>query len=154
MKLANILGVSYGKNCHFMTKEWDSEPYLISMGDNVQTSSNVTFVTHDGSMRVVRNLYPKFKNSDLFGKITIGNNVFIGINATILPNTTIGNNVIVGASSLVKGSLASNGVYAGIPAKYICSIDEYVEKNKHNYDDTKHMNPEEKKIYLFNKYKL
>jgi acetyltransferase-like isoleucine patch superfamily enzyme len=152
--LAQLVGVDFGDNCHFMTRAWGSEPYLISMGNNVETSSGVTFVTHDGSMKVIRNMYPEYKNADLFGRIIIGNNVFIGINATILMGTEIGNNVIVGAGSLVKGKLKSNSVYAGIPVKYICSVDEYKEKNKNIYDMTKHMSLKEKKIYLTKKYNL
>jgi acetyltransferase-like isoleucine patch superfamily enzyme len=154
MKLAKILGVKLGENCNLATKEWDSEPYLVSLGNNVHTSHNVNFVTHDGSMRVIRNLYPEYKNADLFGRINIGNNVFIGINTTILPNTTIDDNVIIGAGSLVKGHYKSNSVYGGVPAKYICSIEEYKEKNKDKFDDTKHMNKKQKKLYLYKKYNL
>ena len=154
MNVAKLLGVDFGKNCYFMEKNWGSEPYLIKMGNDVQLSSNVTFVTHDGSMRVIRKLYPEYKNADLFGRIIIGDNVFIGINTTILLDTKIGNNVIIGAGSIVKGKLDSNSVYAGVPAKYICTIDEYVEKNNTKYDFTKEMNSYDKKAYLVEKYNL
>jgi len=151
-KVANISGVTFGKNCRFNTKSFGSEPFLIEIGDNFYTSRGVDFVTHDGSVNVLRQLYPQYKKADLFGKIQIGNNVFIGINATILPNTIIGDNVIVGAASLVKGQLRSNSVYAGIPAKYICSIEDYLEKNKNNFDFTKNISKKEKKDFLLNKY--
>ncbi len=151
-RLAKELGVKFGERCDFMTRSWGSEPYLIEMGNDVTTSSGVKFVTHDGGMRVPRILYPQYKKADLFGKIIIGNNVFIGMDAMILPGTTIGDNVIIGARSVVKGSVKSNSVYAGVLAKYICSIEEYVEKNKNKYDMTKHLNPEEKKKYLIEKY--
>lgn len=153
-KLAKLVGVDFGEHCHFMTRAWGSEPYLIKMGNNVETSSGVTFVTHDGSMKVIRNIYTEYNNSDILGRIIIGNNVFIGINATILQGSIIGDNVIIGAGSLVKGELQSNSVYAGVPAKYICSIAEYVEKNKENFMQTKYMNPTEKKNYLMQKYNL
>ena len=149
-KLAKILGVKFGKDCHFMTRGWGSEPYLISMGDNVQTSSGVNFITHDGSARVIRKKYPEYNQVDIFGKITIGNNVFIGMNATILPNTKIGNNVIIGACSLVRGELKDDSVYAGVPVKYICSLEEFHKKQK--YDFTKDLTPKEKKSYLLEKY--
>ena len=153
-KLAKFLGVNFGKNCNFMTRGWGSEPFLITMGDNVETSSNVVFVTHDGGVGVLRNLYPKYANIDLFAPIVIGNNVFIGINTTILPGTKIEDNVIIGANSLVKGEIKSNSVYAGVPAKFICSIEKYTQKNKEQFDYTRELNPKEKKEYLLQKYNL
>ncbi len=152
-KLAKRLEVNFGKNCNFMTRSWGSEPYLITMGDNVRTSSGVKFITHDGAAYVIRNKYPEYNQIDLFGEIIIGNNVFIGMDTTILPNTKIGNNIIIGACSLVKGELKDNSVYAGIPAKYICSLDEFHNKNKDKYDYIKHYSPKEKKSYLLKKYK-
>ncbi len=62
------------------------------------------------------------------GKVKIGNNVFIGMNSTILKNTTIGDNVIIGANSLVRGIIPSNCIIAGNPAKIICSLDDYYNK--------------------------
>ncbi|WP_201353780.1 acyltransferase [Hydrogenimonas urashimensis] len=153
-KLAQKEGVRFGKNCQFNTKIFGTEPYLIEIGDNFYSSRNVKFVTHDGSVNVIRNLYPEYKNIDLFDKIIIGNNVFIGINATILPGSTIGDNVIVGANSLVKGTLNSNSVYAGNPVRYICSIEEYLQKHKNKFDFTKNMSKKEKKKYLMEKFKI
>lgn len=63
------------------------------------------------------------------GCVTIGNTVFIGTDSIVLCNTRNGDYVIVGAGSVVTNSLASNGIYAGNPAKYICSFEEC--KNKH-----------------------
>lgn len=57
------------------------------------------------------------------------NNVFIGSGTRILFNTRIGNNVIIGSGSLVNKDIPDNSVYAGVPARYICSFDEYVEKH-------------------------
>lgn len=45
-------------------------------------------------------------------------------------NTKIGDNVVVGANSVVNHDLNSNAVYAGNPAKFICSISEYENKHK------------------------
>lgn len=55
-------------------------------------------------------------------------NVFIGSGTRILYNTRIGSNVIIGSDSLVNKDIPDNSVYAGVPAKFICSFDEYVEK--------------------------
>ena len=48
----------------------------------------------------------------------------------VLPNVTIGDNVVIGANSTVTKDIPSNSVYAGNPAKFICTIEEYIEKNK------------------------
>jgi len=53
------------------------------------------------------------------GTVVIGNNVFIGANCTILPDTTIEDNVIVAAGSVVKGTLESDSIYGGIPCEKI-----------------------------------
>lgn len=54
--------------------------------------------------------------------VTIGNNVWIGGNATILPGVTIGDNVTVGAGSVVVKDIPSNTVVAGNPAKVVSSV--------------------------------
>jgi len=146
---AKYIGVNFGKNCNFRTKKFGSEPYLIYMGDNVRTSGNVSFITHAGGLSVIRCLYPEHKDIDLFEPINIGNNVFLGYGVTVLPGANIKDNVIVGANSVVtRGELKSNSIYAGVPAKYICSLDEFLDKNKNKFVYTHNLNPEEKENYL------
>ena len=152
-EFARNLGVKVGKNFSVTgAVSYSSEPYLITIGDDVRLSANVNFVTHDGGMHVIR----QYKNipADCFGKIAIGNNVFIGMNSMIMPNVSIGNNVIIGAGSIVTKDIPDNCVACGVPARVIETIDEYYKKNKKNIDLTKNMTPEEKKKYLIEKYKL
>lgn len=59
------------------------------------------------------------------GKVCIGNRVFVGLGTIILPNVTIGDDVIIGAGSVVSKSIPSGCVCAGVPAKVICSMEEY-----------------------------
>jgi len=141
-------GVNFGRHCHFRTKNFGSEPYLIEIGDFVTTSRDVDFVTHDGAVAVLRHLYPEHQNIDLIDKIVIRNNVFIGMGAILLPGTYIEDNVIVGARSLIKGRLEANSVYAGIPAKRIGSLEEYLDKNRHKFFETKQLAAKEKKETL------
>lgn len=63
------------------------------------------------------------------GCIKVGNNCFIGHSVIILPGVTIGDNVIIGAGSIVTRDIPSDSVVAGIPAKVVCSLDGYYEKN-------------------------
>ena len=124
---ARKLGVKVGKNFSTIGNvSYSSEPYLVTIGDDVRISSNVNFVTHDGGMHVIR----QYKNipADSFGKIVVGNNVFIGMNTIIMPGVTIGNNVIIGAGSIVTKDIPNNSVACGVPAKVIETIDEYYKK--------------------------
>lgn len=118
-------GMKVGKNCHIYSAPTidAGRPYLISIGDNVTISSNVTILTHDASPNVVH-------CGTKLGRVFIGNNVFIGTRSIILCNTHIGDNVVVGAGSVVTHDLESNGVYAGAPAKRVCSIEDYAERMK------------------------
>jgi acetyltransferase-like isoleucine patch superfamily enzyme len=118
------------------------------MGDHVRIVS-VNFVNHDGGVWVLRTEYPDL---DLIDRINIGNNVFIGQGATLLPGTKIGDNVVVGARSLVKGNLPGGFVYAGIPAREICTIEEYKEKTLKHGVATKNMSLSGKEMFLKEKF--
>jgi len=59
--------------------------------------------------------------------IRIGNNVWIGANATILPEVSIGNNVIIGANSLVNKDIPENSIAVGNPCKVIKQKEKYNE---------------------------
>ena len=70
----------------------------------------------------------KYKDGRNFGRIKIGDNTFIGKGTILLPGVQIGNNCISGSLSTVTHSIPSNSVFGGIPAKFICTIDQYGEK--------------------------
>lgn len=57
--------------------------------------------------------------------IIIGNNVWIGLNATILKGTIIGDNSVVSAGSVVKGVFPKNSLIQGNPAKIVKNLDVY-----------------------------
>lgn len=121
-------GVTIGTNCRLNDyPRWGSEPWLITLGNHVEISLNVTFLTHDGATWCFRD-QDRFKDVIRYGKIIIEDNCFIGANCTILPGVHIGENTIVGAGSIVTKDLESNSVYAGVPARRICSLDKYAEK--------------------------
>lgn len=145
-------GGKIGKDCEiFPNVEFGSEPYLIRIGNHVRITNGVRFITHDGGMWVAREL--GLKDADVFGKITIGNNVFIGWNSIIMPGVTIGDNCVIGAGSIVTQNVQDNSVVAGIPAKKIKNIQEYIESADKKCDYTKHMSKKEKYDYLLKKYK-
>lgn len=119
-----------GENCMFMMRKVPLHGRLISVGDNVNLASNVTFITHDVIYNMLNKKAGEKKHEEYLGCIKIGDNVFIGANTTILYDVNIASDVIVGADSLVNRSLEKSGVYAGIPAKYICSIEEFLKKRE------------------------
>jgi acetyltransferase-like isoleucine patch superfamily enzyme len=123
---SKYLGVTFGKNVRITgSPSFGSEPYLITIGDNVTITLGVVFHNHDGGVGVLRSKYPGI---DIIKPIRIGNNVFIGSNATIMPGVTVGDNVIIGASSVVSKDIPDNVVSAGVPAKVIKTLGEYEEK--------------------------
>lgn len=126
-----------GENCSIFPKvSFGSEAYLISLGDNVKVTYGVKFITHDGGLHVIRNLVEKYKKSAIYGEIRIGNNVFIGNDVIILPGIVIGDNSIIGAGTVVTKSFPNDVVVAGNPARIICTITEYIDKNKEYFINT------------------
>lgn len=118
-------GLTCGNGCSFVTMPKMTEPFLVKMGNNVRLSYNVQLICHDGGRFVLDNLYPQDSPFYKFGKITIGDNVFIGANSTILPGVTIGNNVVIATGSVVTKDVPSGEVWGGVIAKRISSIEEY-----------------------------
>ena len=100
-----------------------SHCWLIEIGDNVTMAPRVHILCHDASTK-------HFMNYTKIGRVTIGDNVFIGAESVVLPGVTIGNNVIVGANSTVTHDIPDNTVVAGTPAKLICTLDDYLNKEK------------------------
>jgi acetyltransferase-like isoleucine patch superfamily enzyme len=127
------LGVKIGEGCVIQSKVeyFGSEPWLIEIGNSVAIANGVHLITHDGSSRLFRADLPgtsKFGNR--FGRILIHDNSFIGVNAIIMPNVEIGPNSIVGVGSVVNKNILPKMVYAGVPAKPICTLDEYISRYK------------------------
>lgn len=143
-KYAKFIGVKFGDNCFFATKNWSSEPYLIEIGNNVQITRDVTIHTHGGG-HVARERIPDF---DLFGKVVIKDWAYIGAYSQIMPGVTIGKGSLVAAGSIVTKSVPDGVVVAGNPAKYICTVEEFVERNKEYNLGTKGLSFEDKKKVL------
>lgn len=116
-------GMKVGKNTDLFSCNIDNFfPYLIDIGNNV-TISKSTILAHDASTK-------KELGKSKVGRVKIGDNVFIGFDSIIMPNTKIGNNVVIGARSIVTKDIPDNVVVAGNPLKVICTYDEYILKNK------------------------
>lgn len=104
-----------------------TRPWLIEIGRNVQLTAGVKILTHGYDWAVLKAKYGDIYGSA--GKVTIGDDCFIGMNALILKGTTIGDRVIVGAGSVVAGgTFPSDCVIAGNPARVICTLEAYRAK--------------------------
>jgi acetyltransferase-like isoleucine patch superfamily enzyme len=121
---ARYKGVKIGQNCRIYIKSWGSEPFLITIGDNVTITSGVQFITHDGSSWLMRDQKGR---RFYYAPIQIGNHVFIGVNSIIMPGVKIEDMVIVAAGSVVTKSIPSGVIVAGVPAKIIGKYDD-IEK--------------------------
>ena len=124
---------SQGNHCYFQPWNFGTEPYLISFGNNVHIASGVTFVNHDITALMFRYMENNQSIKERKGAITIGDNVFIGSNSTILYDVKIGNNVIIGAGSLVNKSIPEGSVAAGVPCKVIGKFEDYKQKIVNGY---------------------
>jgi acetyltransferase-like isoleucine patch superfamily enzyme len=122
-----------------------SEPYLVSIGDQVTISHNVDFITHDGGLRVVRAKYP---NAYLYGRIQVADGCFIGAHCVFLLGARVGAGSVIGSGSIVTGEIPPGVVAIGAPAKAIRSVDEYVRKHKHLWIDTGGLTPDAKRELL------
>jgi acetyltransferase-like isoleucine patch superfamily enzyme len=143
-KQARHLGVKIGKQCLINTRYWPSESYLVTIGNHVQITHNVSIHTHGGG-NAIRQQHPDF---DVFGKVVIEDWAYIGAFSQIMPGVTIGEGALVAAGSVVTKSVAPHTVVGGNPARYICTTEEYYERNVKYNINTKGKTLAEKKSIL------
>lgn len=144
-KYAKFIGVNIGTNNFIPDKNcWSSEPYLITVGSNCQITTGVRIFTHGGG-NVARNKYPDF---DVFGKVIIGDWVYIGTNSLIMPGIKIGDGALIAAGSVVTKSIPPKVVVGGNPARILSTVDDYIRNNEKFNLNSKKLNPIEKRKLL------
>lgn len=150
---AKKLGVRIGTRCQLLVDPdhaFGTEPWLISLGDHVDVTAGVQFLTHEGGIWCARGLDNRYEELDKFLPITVGNNVMIGIRTIIMPGVKIGNNVIIAANSIVTKDVEDGMVVAGMPAKSISTVEKFLANLEcdNTVVPTKKMAQAEKKEYL------
>ncbi len=110
-------GTHFHNNGHIDTLN----PQFVEIGNNFTSAPGSLIIAHDASTFLFCRKYR-------IEKVIIGDNVFLGANSVVMPGVKIGNNVIIGAGAVVTKNVPSNSVYVGNPAKYICTVEEYIEK--------------------------
>lgn len=118
-------GLKVGKNFKMIGHSIidSSHCFHIEIGDNVTLAPRVHILAHDASTKLYTG-YTKIAN------VKIGNNVFIGAGSVVLMGVAIGDNVIIGAGSIVSKDIPSDSVAVGNPARVVCTLAEYLEKEK------------------------
>ncbi|SEQ53659.1 transferase hexapeptide (six repeat-containing protein) [Devosia sp. YR412] len=119
-----------GKPRYISSKARFDDLNLVTIGDRAVLSKYVILLTHDYSVTTALRTLGEAPETDIGVKrpITIGDNVFIGMNVILLPGTTIGDNVIIGAGSVVRGKIADDSIVVGNPGQVIGTISERAER--------------------------
>ena len=115
-----------GKNVHFGNSVYANfnltlvDDCDIFVGNNVMFAPNVTVATATHPINPVL----RSKQAQYNLPVHIGNNVWIGTGATILPGVSIGDNTVIGAGSVVTKDIPANVVAVGNPCKVLREINE------------------------------
>lgn len=93
----------------------------IDVGDHVMFGPHVTLCTASHP------IHPLLRRQEAQYNlpVTIGNNVWIGANSTVLPGVRIGDNSVIGAGSVVTRDIPANVVAVGSPCRVLREIDEH-----------------------------
>lgn len=107
-------GAVIGRDCRIQSHAFICD--LVTIGDRCFVGHGVMFVND-----TFRGGGPAGRDRSKWGKTTVGNDVSIGSNATILP-VTIVDGVVVGAGAVVTKDLLVKGIYAGNPARLLRTL--------------------------------
>ncbi len=128
VRYARKIGVNFEGKVYIYGKiGWSTEPWIITLGNNVHITNGVRFITHDGGTLIFRQYIPDL---EITKPIVIGNDVFIGNNVMILPGVKVGSKVIIGAGAVVTSDIPDNSVAVGVPARIVKTADDYFEEVK------------------------
>ena len=118
------LGMHIGQGVNLPASTWvdASACYAISIGDWCGFGQGCLILSHDAQM-------DEFLDAGLVARVTIHESCHFGSRTVILPGVEVGPRTMVGANSVVAKSLPPDTVCAGVPAKVICSLDEYLTRH-------------------------
>lgn len=129
--LARRKGVTVGGECRVYIREFGAEPFLLTIGDRVTIAPGCRLITHDGSTGLV--LDEDGQRFQHYAPISIGSDVFIGVNSVVLPGVTIGSRVVVGAGSVVTRDVPDDSVVLGNPARVVGTFGNFSDRVRKMY---------------------
>ena len=138
LKKKNVLG-GVGENCRWGPWLVPLYPELIILHDNVLVHKTAHIIVHDMMNNFLKRSVKgaDFGSIEVLGPIEIHDNVYISMNATILPNVEIGKNSIISIGSVVMDDVPENSIVAGNPAKVVGRFDAYVALRRMNASKNK-----------------
>lgn len=114
-----------GKDCEIQQNVAITDPAYVRLGNNVHLTG-CTLFGHDGSAVMLKKAYGVAL--DKVGRIDIGDNVFVGHQAIIMPGVMIGSNSIVAAGAVVTRDVPAGSIVGGVPAKVIGTTQDYLAR--------------------------
>ena len=115
-------GLELGRGCFIARGVYldPGHPWLITIGDDTGLSPGTVVMAHDASMRL-------HMGCTRIARVVIGNRVFVGAGAIILPGSSIGDDAIVGAGAVVRGCVPPGSLVVGNPAKVVSDVGSAAE---------------------------
>ena len=114
-----------GDGCVIQANVTITDPAHVRLGRNVHLTG-CTLFGHDGTVSMLKQM--SGRRLDRVGKIDIGDNVFVGHQAIVMPGVTIGSNAVVGAGAIVTRSVRPNTIVAGNPARPIGTVEALLDR--------------------------
>ncbi len=118
-------GMQIGKDTNLPRSTWIDLPhcFLISIGNRCGFGFGCAILAHDAMPN-------EYIDASRVGRVTIHDSCHFGMRAIILPGVEIGPNTIIGSGAVVNKNIPANSVAVGNPVKVLCTLDEYLEKQK------------------------
>ncbi len=112
-------GMTFGSRCFVNRGCFFNTTGGITVGNDVHLGPGVSLITSS------HEIGPQERRAgdQVSAAISIGDGAWIGANVTILPGARIGTGAVVAAGAVVTVDLPDNGLYAGVPAKLVRSLD-------------------------------
>ncbi len=117
-------GLDIGPGTYWTAANLDGiAPQLISIGRDCIIAPTAMILTHDASFFIHTGRYR-------VAPVRIGDRVFVGYGAIVMPGVSIGDDVIVGAGAVVTHDVPRDTIVGGVPAEAIGSTRELMERER------------------------